>query len=236
MGGGVWNKRECTHSSRLSQENSEQSFSRPELSSKNITLNFRVATFQKGKQVKLYLITYFLQPCILLQHIINLKIIKGYLTFFSFLLSLWNLVCSLRLQHILTQASHVSRVQWPHVVKVTTVGGTVIDPLIVMWGQEKMRLEKNLRSTRDSWSRKCPIPQCTELSFHMSPSRTNMSFGLWEIAVWNQKTLSKVPEFQIQNSNIRSIMENTKYLLSTFQAQETTLDAVTNMSKLRINF
>lgn len=63
-----------------------------------------------------------------------------------------------------------------------------------------------------------------------------MSFGLWEIAVWNQKTLSKVPEFQIQNPNIRSIMESTKYLLSTFQAQETTLDAVTNMSKLRINF
>lgn len=63
-----------------------------------------------------------------------------------------------------------------------------------------------------------------------------MSFGLWEILVWNQKTLSKVPEFQIQNPNTRSIMENTKYLLSNPQAQETTQDAETNMSKLRINF
>lgn len=63
-----------------------------------------------------------------------------------------------------------------------------------------------------------------------------MSFGLWEILVWNRKTLSKVPEFQIQNPNTRSIMENTKYLLSTPQAQETMRDAETNMSKLRINF
>lgn len=113
---------------------------------------------------------------------------------------------------------------------------TAVDPLIVMCGQEKMRLEKNFWSMRDSWSHKCPIPQCTELSFHMSSSRTNMSFGLWEILVWNQKTLSKVPEFQIQNPNTRSIMENTKYLLSNPQAQETTRDAETNMSKLRINF